>query len=309
MNKLGKKYHTFGTDWIYVIYVLVVIIVISIGVRIALSIGLKMSSTVANPLTLLLFFGMLAFMNYYVRTRRPRFTLYDNAIKVIENGEEKTFEWSEISRMDGTRQTTIYFVLVLKSGANHFYNESIKLFSVSFLTRRANQLVTFILSKTSEAQVPKYTEKISDGETVQLGSEPHGLGKVLSRNYKPIIISNEVIGNGKEWFKWDEIEQFTFSKTDGDPTVKVRISKSNKYQTLSTVPSNLQYLLMGIIDNLLDTAYLSEAQDYLMDYRQQFSDFSKVFVKVAIIFTLLFAFLLGIPIIYRISQGLPIFTP
>ena len=50
MSQLGKQHRTFGTDWVYIT---AVVIAVSIGVRVVLSVALKMSYTIANPLTLL----------------------------------------------------------------------------------------------------------------------------------------------------------------------------------------------------------------------------------------------------------------
>lgn len=305
MSKLGKRYRTFGTDWFYII---AIIIVISIAIRVGLSLGLKVEATIANSLTLFVLVSMIGFMMYYVKIHRPKFVLYDNAIKVFQNSQERTVEWSNITRMDGTRQTTIYFILVVKSGANHFYSESSKLFSVSFLTTRANNLVGFIISKMIEEQLPKYKELIDDGEVIEVGRSPSNLWTFWQKS-EPFKISQAGIGNDKEWYSWDDVTHFTFTKDNDYTTVKILKAKSKSYQKLAIVPYNSQFLVMGIIDYILDTAYLSEAQDYLVDYKQQLTDGSKSIIKATILIIIILAVAIGFPSLYRVSQGLPIFTP
>lgn len=291
MSTLGKRQRTFGTDWFYISYVFITLAII---VRIFLIGNPALDFWTANLLVLLGMLGVYTLIYVYARFKRPYFILYDNGIKVIDNNQEDMFYWTEITHFEGIRHTQTYnAIIIIKYGANTFCQGEKKLFKVSVWTMRAGTLVNFIISKLNEIRLPQLIETYESPKDI---------------NYANFWVNKEGIGNTNIWFKWDEIERVHMTHDDY-PILKIKSIHDKKFKKLDHVLYGEQYSLLGLIDYVLGTAYLPEAQDYMMDYRQQFKDGTKMILKLATIVTIIMVGALVFVAVVRIANGQPVFSP
>lgn len=200
-----------------------------------------------------IFIFIIVFMIYllYEILTRPRITIYENGIGVTQKGEEKTWRWNQINRMDGTRQYTyVYgFLRVGGYGFNQFYAGEEKAFRIEVLTAGASELADYIFMKMAECQLPQLIQRYQNGEKLDFGN---------------FHLSKQGIITGKETIPWSEVRSVSYKdETFRKQNTSVQIEREGKpgRQKIGTATSAfVLYSVMSVFDSILHTSQLSDAQ-------------------------------------------------
>jgi hypothetical protein len=185
---------------------------------------------------------------------RPHFHVYEDGVVVIQNQKRDFWRWDELSHYDGTRtHTSVNGIPVARTGANHFYTrKGDTAFSVGALTGSANVLVNYIIMK--------WVQQRSDGDIQRLNTEASAL------TFGTITLDKTGLSSPKYEVSWSAIEAIHFKYRWALDNAQVIVTiKSDGYKAkLGYLEGVALYSFMALVDSILHTDYLTQAQRELI---------------------------------------------
>lgn len=234
---MGKQLATFGVDWVYFGYVFLWIFIASIvlGSLQAQLPQVFILSTIAYSVTMTIL-GRLT----------SKFILYENGVRVVRQDRELNWRWCEITSMTGNRTYISHSILPgIRYGAEHFYAENDRIFSVSVLIRSADLVVSYILLNMTICNLDKIYKNFKDiGGYLQVES---------------LSISDRGLEDLKKnkFYEWNEISSVSLRNT-GYESIKIFVQlKGKKEFRLGTLNLQSSVLFVGIIDKITGSKHLS----------------------------------------------------
>jgi hypothetical protein len=185
---------------------------------------------------------------------RPHFHVYEDGVVVIQNQKRDYWRWDELSHYDGTRtHTSVNGIPVARTGANHFYTrKGDTAFSVGALTGSANVLVNYIIMK--------WVQQRSGDDIQRLNAEDTAF------TFGHITLDKTGLSTSKHNLSWDEIESIQFRygwQLDGAKVIAITKADGRKIK-LGSVEGVALYTFMALVDSILQTDYLAQAQRELI---------------------------------------------
>jgi hypothetical protein len=183
---------------------------------------------------------------------RPKIAVYEYGIGLRDRDDEKSWRWEHITRWDGERVTHSYEgIPTIRYGANHFYAGSERLFSISAMRDRADQLANYIFSKLAQVNgLPKDLKAYHDGHSIR---------------YDGVNISRTGLGGNKQSVRWEEMEMLDFKNNQ----LRVKRYTDRKLRKFGYVSPIASYSLMALLDRTRQTDFLARKQEELLRSRGQ----------------------------------------
>jgi hypothetical protein len=185
-------------------------------------------------------------------SRRPRIVVYENGIGLKDRDDEKTWNWSQITRWDGQRTTqSVNGIPMFRYGANHFYTGEEKLFSVGAHRACADQLANLLILKMTQANsVPNAYAAYQEGQTI---------------GFDGIAVNKNGVGGNKQSARWDEIDSLDFNNDQ----LRVKRQNERKFRKFGYISPVASYALMGLLDRLRGTDFVERKTAELARSRGQ----------------------------------------
>jgi hypothetical protein len=252
MHELGELLKTYGLNWLQLLqrFALGLFIPFVIAAVIWETVpGSFPSFEVAAPYALLGAVILFLLTGLYLSLRRPRIRVYEHGVGLRQQGEERTWRWAQITRMDGTRHYQyVNGIPVWATGANHIYAGNERIFDIAVLTNGANELAGYIQMKMAQNHLPNLIAAYRAGEAI---------------NFNILTVNHQGISTVKGQYPWPTITdaRVRFGWLSNENNARLMIEREGqKPQKIGGLPPVQGYYLMGLLDAIRGQNHFAELQ-------------------------------------------------
>ena len=282
-HSLGEKLHTYGLSYLEVFRVW---FLGGLFVTFVAALSTPSNPMIALGAMLLCIIGF--FVHLVVLESNPkRIIVYEYGVAYLQNREERSWRWEQITDVTGTRHTfRVNGIPILRYGENKFHAGAELAFAVSYRTAEASRLVELIFMKMAECKLPRLKEQYQSGTRINFGA---------------IYVDRNGIGNAKQQLSWADVAAF---RLKGD-TFRIKRYGEPREIKLGRVQPPSSYLLLGLLDRILDTRVFSEYQRLHIRGPVRWLGIPRTAVLATLLIVGIFAFIFGAAVIsdsYNQSQ-------